>query len=104
MKTVLDEDGIIERSGGMRLRIVDDAYGGWELARQRELVRRTKADIDAVEVSCRCAGGRLPFALIGEIEFPNRRNQRCPMRCRSRIRRWPAECFGLDRLTTLVSS
>lgn len=44
--------GIIERSGGMRSRIVDDGRGGWELRDNASYVRRSKADIDAVEASC----------------------------------------------------
>lgn len=40
--------GIIERSGGMRYRIVDDGAGGWTTQDNPDWRNRTRAEIDAI--------------------------------------------------------
>jgi glucose-6-phosphate isomerase len=45
--------GIIERSGGMQSRIVDDGSGGWGLRANANYIPRTEAAVDALYNACR---------------------------------------------------
>ena len=45
--------GIIERSGGMQSRIVDDGTGGWKLRANATYRPRSEAAIEAIYLACR---------------------------------------------------
>lgn len=51
---------IIEKSNGMKLRIVDDGKGGWRSVENPAYVERSRADVDALLASAKRAEGVAP--------------------------------------------